>query len=153
MKPEFWIIDDDTLYVRELIKAISAYLGDFKIITFVNSRPVLDALRSTPPKRPAGALVDMMLAEDEWDNPMDWPPDANTAQNGIEIVKELLAGQVAPEQIGVITAEIETSHLEPLFAAGFDRGQLLIKPALDTEIKQLVRRIVQAYRTRATTGS
>lgn len=151
-EPEFWIIDDDSLYVRELVKAISTELAGFKVVKFLNSRPVLEALAGKPPKRPAGAIVDMMLAFDEWDNPMDWPADTNPAKNGIEIVKGLLAGGLPNNRLGVITAVVEREYLEPLFGAGFEKSQLLIKPAGVNEIRQLVRRIIVAYQQAASAG-
>jgi len=151
-QPEFWIIDDDTLYVRELVKALSAELAEFKVVKFFTSRPVLEALAGDSAMRPAGAIVDMMLARDEWDNPMDWPVDANPAKNGIEIVKELLTRGISTSQIGVITAVVEPAHLAPLFDAGFDKNHLLIKPAEVNEIRQLVRRITQSYQRATASG-
>lgn len=144
--PEFWIIDDDVLYVQELVKALSTELEGFTVVRFTHSSPVLEASSRQPPKLPAGAIVDMMLAHDEWDNPREWPLEDNPAKNGIATVKALIDGGLPTSQIGVITAVEKIAHLEPLFAAGLAKQNLLFKPAPVSDIRNLVGRIVQAHR-------
>jgi len=138
--PEFWIIDDDTLYVRELIKALENELRDQSVVKFTMAKPVIAALDRG--KTPAALIVDMMLPWDEWDNPIKWMPEDNPAKNGIAIVEKLGEIGLTPERIGVITAVIEKSNLASLVDAGILlEKNILIKPAGMDSIDRLVRRI------------
>ena len=139
---EIWVIDDDTLYVRELLKALSSELAGFTPIKFITAAPVLAALEAG--KRPSAVILDMMLAHDEWDNPVEWPPGTNPAKNGIAIASKLLQCGVTSAVIGVITAVINKAHREPLLQAGILEGHILIKPAAIDRIRELVRRILAA---------
>ena len=148
-QPEFWIIDDDFLYLRELVRALSTELSGYKIVKFMNAQPVLKALEKG--LVPAGALVDMVLAHDEWDNPIDWPEGDNRAKNGIAIVAALRRAGLPASQVGVATAVIEENDLKPLDDFGFDRkNNLLINPAETEEFRRLVRRILTASRNPGT---
>jgi len=139
---EFWVIDDDTLYVRELLKALSEPLTGWETIKFITAGPVLAALEAG--KRPAAVILDMMLARDEWDNPVDWPPDSNPAKNGIAIAEKLHECGVRPEVIGVITAVIEKQHLEGLKKAEILERNILFKPVEVERIREMVRRMLLA---------
>jgi CheY-like chemotaxis protein len=143
-EPEFWIMDDDTLYVRELIKALSEQLAGATIKKFETTAPLLAALDND--RRPAAVILDMMLAKDEWDNPLRWAKTDNPAKNGIEVARKLLESGVRPSVIGVITACYDMQQLQPLETAGILMENVLIKPAEIVKIRGLVSRMMESAR-------
>ena len=147
MRPlEFWIIDDDHLYVDDVIAALDEILEGFTVVRFTMTSQAIAALESG--RRPDACILDMMLPKDEHDQPWRWPVDINPAKSGIELAEKIRQAGVEPARIGVITAVFEEGRLDRLHESeiGIKRDSVLLKPALVGKIRSLALELTAAAR-------
>lgn len=139
---QLWIADDDPYYSPSLKAYLEAQFYGIQVEWFKTNAEVVASVADD--KLPDAAILDMMLPRDPKDTRGGLPPEQGTEAPGVELARHLIQAGMTPRRIAIITALTADEHLEPLLTLGINEKNILIKPALISDIKQMVTRITAA---------